>query len=142
TFAFKVPGIVTTAVPLLAALLLYVRAHRAGAPRRSPAAVLLATVPLVLATYVILNPHIVDHHDRALADLVGRYRQTRDGGFSSVYLRQPGLPHLLSALWAIATAFLSPSRPLAALVCAAAVAGIVRGVRQRDPLVAIAAAYA
>jgi hypothetical protein len=75
-------------------------------------------------------------------DLTGRYLQTRNGGFSSVYLRTPGIPHLASALWAIATQFTSRVVAVSLAVCAVSVWGIVEDVRRRDAATATAAAYA
>jgi 4-amino-4-deoxy-L-arabinose transferase-like glycosyltransferase len=142
TFGFKMPGMVTLAIPLLAALLLYVRARREGKPRRAHAIVLVAAVPAALAMYVALNPHLVDHTDRAVHDLVTRYRQTHDGGFSSVYLRRPGLPHLLSAVWAIVTEFLGGTMLVSVMLSAVSLWGLVRDLRRRNAVAIVAAAYA
>jgi hypothetical protein len=142
TCAFKMPGIVTTLIPLFATLALYSRAPRAGRERRVYRALLLATVPVVLATYVALNPHVVDRSHDAFHDLWMRYRQTKEGGFSSVYLRRPGLPHLASALVGIATQFPSRVAAVSLAVTAVSLWGIARDVRQRDLPTATAAAYA
>ena len=75
-----------------------------------------------------------------MRDLVGRYRQTRDGGFSSCYLRTPGLPHLLSAVAAIVTQFLSRNAGVALILTAVSLWGLASNLR-RDRLIAIAAAY-
>jgi hypothetical protein len=140
TCAFKVPGIVTSLIPILASLSLYVGAPKLGQARRAYGALLLATIPIVAVTYVAFNPHLVDRTGDAMRDLVGRYRQTRDGGFSSCYLRTPGLPHLLSAVAAIVTQFLSRNVGVAVILTAVSLWGLASNLR-RDRLVAIAAAY-
>jgi hypothetical protein len=140
-FSFKAPGIVTSFVPLTALIL------PEGWPsgRRRTLAhrlTLVASVPLIAGCYVFFNPHVLDRSADAMRDLVGRYRQTRDGGFSSVYLREPGLEHLRSALWAIATRFASRSRAVSVVVTLISLWGIARQLRRGDRLMLIAAAHA
>ncbi len=142
TFAFKVPALMTASIPIMAALVLYLRASRLGEPRREHGVLLLAAIPMVLAIYVLLNPHLVDRSSDAFRDLVGRYHQTRDGGVSAVYLRRPGIPHLLSALGAILTLFPSRSVGASLVINAVAIYGMVQGVRRRDPMVIVSVAYA
>jgi 4-amino-4-deoxy-L-arabinose transferase-like glycosyltransferase len=142
TFAFKVPGIMTITIPLLAALILSLRARHQGGPRRGHGIVLGMTIPSVIAIFLLLNPHFVDRSHQALHDLVSRYRQTRDGGFSRVYLRGPGLPHLLAALWAIWTQFLSGSVPVSVALSAVWLWGMVQDIRRRNDAMIVAAAFA
>ena len=142
TAAFKAPGIVAALIPGFAALGLLVRASRLGKRRRGHAAVLLAIAPIVVATYVLLNPHVVDRTQDAVRDLVGRYRQTRDGGFSSAYIRDRGIDHLASVLGAIVTQFASRSAVVSVAVSAVAAWGIAGDVRRRRPLMMVAAGYA
>ncbi len=101
---------------------------------------LIAAIPIVVVTYVVLNPHLVDRTGDAMRDLVGRYRQTRDGGFSSCYIRERGLPHLLSAVVAIPTQFLSRNVAIAMILSAVSLWGLASDFR-RDPLTGIAATY-
>lgn len=142
TCAFKIPGIVTSSLPLLASLLLFLRAHRVGQRRRAYGILLLATIPIVAMIYTILNPHILDHTSDALRDLTVRYRQTRDGGFSSCYLRDPGLSHLMSAVGAIVTQFTSSNRVIATAISAVSAWGIACSLWRRDRFTAISSAYA
>jgi hypothetical protein len=141
TFAFKAPGIPTSLIPLAA---LVACPAAPGAGRRSVLYRMLLTgaVPMILGCYVVLNPHVLDHSSEAVRDLVGRYKQTRDGGFSSVYLREPGLPHLASALWAIVGTFLHRSVPASLLLSAISLAGIAVDLRRRRVVVGIAFAHA
>jgi 4-amino-4-deoxy-L-arabinose transferase-like glycosyltransferase len=141
TTAFKMPGIVTISIPLLAALALYARASRLGRPRGAHALLFAATIPAVAAVYVLLNPHVVDHTSAAVRDLVGRYRQTRDGGFSPDYIRTPGIPHLASAIAAIVTRFPSRSVVVSLGVSALAAWGLVEEVRRQSVAMGVAAAY-
>jgi hypothetical protein len=138
TFAFKVPGIVTSIIPVAA--LAY--GNRPSAPRSTGGRVLLvAALPTIALCYVFFNPHVVDRTSDALRDIVGRYRQTRDGGFSSVYLREPGLDHLASALWAIFAMFLHRTPVVALLLGGVSVGGIATDLR-RSPVVGVALLHA
>jgi hypothetical protein len=119
-----------------------VRASRLGHHRRAHGILLFATVPMILGTYVLLNPHVVDRTHDAFRDLLGRYRQTRDGGFSSVYLREPGIPHLTSAVGAILTQFPCRNVWVSLTINAIGLWGIVKGVRKRDAVVCVSLAYA
>lgn len=142
TCAFKMPGVVTTLVPLLAALSRGVQSAQPFGARRQHFTLLIATVPAVAAMYVVLNPHVVDHSQDALRDLIGRYKQTRDGGFSSVYLRTPGIPHLASAIAGIATRFPSRSTPISIAVILVSAWGLAKEIRRGTTAMAIAAIYA
>jgi 4-amino-4-deoxy-L-arabinose transferase-like glycosyltransferase len=141
-FAFKAPGVVTALIPGFAALLLLARAGRSGQRRAGHAAVLASIAPVLVVTYVVLNPHVVDRSHDAFHDLAVRYRQTHDGGFSSAYIRRPGIDHLASASFAIAARFASRSTVVSLAVSGLAAWGIVRDVRRRRPLAIVAAAYA
>jgi 4-amino-4-deoxy-L-arabinose transferase-like glycosyltransferase len=141
TFAFKAPGLLTAVIPVVAL---------AGFPPRGGSRVrtgayrllLLAALPVVVGSYVALNPHVIDRSQDAINAVVGRMRQMRDGGASPYYIRTPGLPHLMSALWAIASGFLHRSPPVALLLSLVAVAGIVIGLRRRRPVILVALLHA
>jgi hypothetical protein len=141
TFAFKVPGLVTAVIPVVAL---------AGFPPRGGSRVrtgayrllLLAALPVVLGTYAVFNPHVIDKSQDAVNDILGRMRQTRDGGASPYYIRTPGLPHLMSAMWTIGRGFLHRSMPVAVLLSMIAIAGIAIGLRRRQPVIVVALLHA
>jgi 4-amino-4-deoxy-L-arabinose transferase-like glycosyltransferase len=137
--AFKLPSFLTDVVPILALL------ARAPSTRRGRLAhelVLLAAIPLVAVLFVALNPHVVDHAGDASRDILGRMRQTHEGGASPIYLRTPGLPHLMSALWAIGGHFLHREMAVSFAFTAVAIAGLVSAVRRRRLIVGIALVHA
>jgi hypothetical protein len=142
TCAFKAPGLMTSLIPILSALYMFRRPSQARATRRQHGALLPLTIPAVAAIYVLLNPHVVDRTSDALRDLVGRYKQTRDGGFSVVYLRTPGIPHLWSAVTGIVTQFASREIAASLVISAVSAWGLLDGIRRRSVLTMVASAYA
>jgi 4-amino-4-deoxy-L-arabinose transferase-like glycosyltransferase len=136
---FKLPSFLTDVIPILA-LLARVPPTRRG--RLAYRCLLLAAVPLVAVIFVVLNPHVVDHAGDAARDIIGRMKQTHVGGASPIYLRTPGLPHLMSALWAIAGHFLHRSMGVSFLFTAVAIAGLASAVRHKRLIVTIALVHA
>jgi 4-amino-4-deoxy-L-arabinose transferase-like glycosyltransferase len=141
TCAFKMPGVVASTIPLAAAGILVLRGWKSGGPQRAHRVLLLSVVPIVAATYVLLNPHIVDRHDAALHDMTIRYLQVKEGRYSKVYVRAAGLPHLAAALYAIVTAFTSRSAVVATTTFLVATFGWVQDLRRRNAVTAIAVLY-
>jgi hypothetical protein len=142
TCAFKMPGMVTMLVPLGAIGWTWLRGTGPLRSRRAHLLLLLATIPAMAAIYVLLNPHVIDRTHDAMRDLVGRYKQTRDGGVSLVYLRTPGLPHLTSALAAIASHFPSRRVAVSLAVTTVALGGFLAEARRGSRAMVVAAAYA
>lgn len=138
--AFKLPGSLTLVMPI--ATLLAVRPPSSRGGRLLYRLLLVAAVPIVLGEYVFFNPHVIDRAGDAARDIVGRMKQTHDGGASAVYLRQPGLPHLASALWAIATHFLHRTVVLSLVMTAVTLKGLVFALKQKRTMVAVALLYA
>src|SRR5450432_675849 len=140
TTAFKVPGLVTVVVPVAALLLVRAPSSRRGAFLYR--LVLVAAIPTVAGMYVLFNPHVIDRAGDAARDIIGRMKQTHDGGSSSIYLRDPGIPHLASALRAIAIHFLHRTAVLSLLFTAVALGGLVSAVRSKRTIVTVALAHA
>ena len=141
TCAFKMPGVVTSLIPMLATLSLWVGPWRSADRASRHKALFFAVAPVVATCYLLFNPHLVDRWGDAVRDLVGRYKQTRDGGFSSVYLRQPGLDHLSSAVWAVLAILPSRHVWMSLAISAVTIAGFVDSLRRRCVTVWIAAIY-
>ena len=140
TTAFKVPGVVTAIVPIAALLAVRPRSSRRGALLSR--LLLLAAVPIVVGVFVFFNSHVIDRAGDASRDIVGRMKQTHDGGASAIYLRQPGLPHLASALWAIGLHFMHRTPAVSLAFTAVALGGLAASVRAKRTIVAIALLHA
>ena len=140
TFSFKFPAVVVVMVPMAC-----IAAVAPGTNRRGRAAqlyLLLGAGPIALGCFVILNPHFVDHWPQASHDLAQRIAQTRNGGFSYCYRRQPGLNHLESALTALFAHTFSRSVAISSIFGTSALTGIIISVCQRFTLLSVAAAHA
>src|ERR1019366_4386235 len=92
--------------------------------------------------FVFFNPHVIDRAGDASRDIVGRMKQTHDGGASAIYLRQPGLPHLASALRAIGLHFMHRTPAVSLAFTAVALGGLAASVRAKRTIVAIALLHA
>lgn len=141
-FAFKPTGVPTLLIPVTALLWCPPRADRFRGEALLGRAASLGAVPLAFGLFLVLNPHYLDRWPEALRDLSVRIRQTRDGGFPSFVLREPGLPHLAHALGALFAHTLSRYVPLACALGGVAVTGLVVGARRRHTIVYIAVAHA
>lgn len=141
TFAFKVSALPLLIVPPL--VLVLAPPPRGG--RRAllaHRALLLAAIPAMVTCYFALNPHVVDRYEAAIHDLVGRSRQTREGGFPSYLLRTPGLPHLRAVLGDLFTLVLARSRLVSLPIAAVALAGLVTARRSARTIPMIALVHA
>jgi hypothetical protein len=145
--AFKVTALPTLIIPI-GALLLVAPTPAAGGwwtRKRLAAArwaLVLGGVPIAGAIFLALNPHVATESGRAMGDIMGRIAQTHNGGFPAFLLREPGLPHLAAAVWALIS--LVPSRSLALSLLASAIAafGTVALLRRRDRAAAVAVVFA
>jgi hypothetical protein len=143
TFAFKVTALPTAAVPLAAIVL--VRGQLPVSARPLPYRLLLAgAVPIVLATFFALNPMCahVDHVLDAVRDIIGRFLQTRFGGFPEYQRREEGLPHLEAAVWAVASLAFHRTPAVSLLLAVTGLAGLASAVRRGSLTFAIAAGHA
>jgi hypothetical protein len=139
-FAVKFPGLPLVLVPMVALLWGHPGECRRHDSRRI--ALLLAALPIALGCFLLLNPHFVDRTTQAMADLTGRMAQTRDGGFSFAYRREPGLEHLTTALWGLFAHTFGQNAYVAGLVCTVSLVGMGVAIRRRSALVIIATVHA
>jgi hypothetical protein len=95
--SFKVTAATALAIPALAFMFRAVTLPGLRAPGWGRGA-MMAAIPLAVAVFLILNPHVAIHWQNALRDIQNRSRQTIDGGFPLFLLRRPGWDHLRSVL--------------------------------------------
>lgn len=139
-FGFKVPALTVATIPLLCIVM--------GAPRKTRRerttrlALLLSAGPLIVACFLALNPHFIDHWPQAHFDLTRRINQTVEGGFSYCYRRKPGLDHLGSSAWALFAHTLSRSVVVSCWLCTLSLCGIVLAIRHGFIVVTAALAHA
>jgi hypothetical protein len=117
--------------------------RRPGDARPGLHRLLLAlAIPLFFGCFLFFNPHYIDRWPDALRDLSTRIAQTRNGGFPRFLLREPGLPHLSSAAWALFGHTFSRYVPVACLVASMACAGVFVALRARSAVMLAAVAHA
>lgn len=136
--AFKVPGLPLVLIPLGSALV----RRPEGRGRAVQLGLALAVPLMATAVFFWLNPHFIDRWPQAKGDVLSRIQQTRTGGFPKFLLRKPGLPHLASALWALATLVLHEWRTFALGLTACSLFGLGSATLKRERFVLVAVGYA
>jgi hypothetical protein len=143
TFAFKVTALPTAFIPVVAVVL--VRGRLPGVRSTLPYRVVVAAaVPAVFVTFFVLNPMFAhaQHAGDALRDVIERWLQTRNGGLPEYQLREPGLPHVGAALWALASLVFHRTPAVSLVLAAVSVAGLAYALRRGNRVLALAAAHA
>jgi hypothetical protein len=153
TFSFKLTGLATAVLPAGALALLVPRSLGDTPPAPSDAggrallslahrALLVAAVPLVFALFLFFNPHVRDQWRLAFSDWEGITRHYREGHVKPFSEREPGLEHVLSALWFLAAQALHTSQAAALALTAVALLGLSIAVRRAELVVLLGIAHA
>jgi len=143
TVGFKVTAAPTGLIPIAALALVpgWLPRVRSTLPYRL---LLVASAPVVVATFVGLNPMFAhqDHWKEALDDVVTRALQTHYGGFPEFLLREPGWRHLAAALGSLGSLALHRTPAVSIAIAAVSVVGLASVLRRGNRFFAIAVGHA
>jgi len=139
--SFKVTAATALAIPAFAFMLRAVTVPGLRAPAWGRGA-MMAAIPLAVAFFLLLNPHVAIHWQNALRDIQSRSRQTIEGGFPLFLLRRPGLDHLGSVMHGLALLAFHRWIVPAAVASACAVFGLALALRQRSLSCAVGIGHA
>jgi hypothetical protein len=129
--SFKVTAATALAIPALAFMLRAVTVPGLRAPAWGRGA-MLAAIPLAVAFFLLMNPHVAIHWQNALHDIQNRSRQTIEGGFPLFLLRTPGWDHVRSVLEGLALLALHRWLVPAVVAASCAIIGLALALRQRS----------
>jgi hypothetical protein len=139
--SFKVTAATALAIPALAFMLRAVTLPWLRAPAWGRGA-MLAAIPLAVAFFLIMNPHVAIHWQNALRDIQNRSRQTIEGGFPLFLLRTPGWDHLRAVVDGIGSiAFHRWALP-AVVAAIASVVGLALAIRDRSVVCVVGVGHA
>lgn len=152
-FSFKLTGLATLMMPVGALLLRRVDSTRSQDETSTsrwqeelrPLAyrlLLAASVPLVVAIFLALNPHVRLDWRRAFADFEGIARHYREGHVKPFCEREPGVQHLLAAFAFVLTESTHTSRLIATAVGLIALFGLAQCIRKPLPIALLGTLHA
>jgi MFS family permease len=129
--SFKVTAATALSIPVFSFMLRAVQVPGLRAPAWGRAA-MMAAIPLAVAFFLLMNPHVAIHWQSALRDIQNRSRQTIEGGFPLFLLRQPGWDHLGAVVGGIALMAFHRWAVPAVVAALLAVVGLGLAVRARS----------
>ena len=103
---------------------------------------LLSAFPAFLGCFLFFNPHYIAHWQDALRDLTMRIAQTKNGGFPTFLLREPGLDHLATTLAGLFGHTLSRLPWISWLLSVVTLVGAYLAIRERRLVVLVGLAHA
>src|SRR5580658_10012147 len=139
--SFKITAATALAIPALAFMFRAVTVPWLRAPAWGRGAMLVA-IPLCVAVFLLMNPHVAIHWQNALRDIQNRSRQTIEGGFPLFLLRTPGWDHLRSVVEGIALMAFHRWAVPAVVAAACAVFGLGLAIRDRSLVCVVGVGHA
>jgi hypothetical protein len=140
-FSFKVTAATALAIPAFTFMLRAVTLPWLRAPAWGRGA-MLAAIPLAVAVFFLLNPHVAIHWQNALRDIQNRSRQTIEGGFPLFLLRTPGWDHVRSVAEGITLLAFHRWAVPAVVATACAVGGLAMAMRDRSLVCVVGVGHA